>query len=252
MRIEGPLGVCQLFETTILTLLNYASLVATNASRYRVAAGFDKQLLEFGLRRAQGPDGGMSGSRFAFIGGFDSTSNVRASFLFGLPCKGTHAHAYITVFSCENYLFTGLSIFRVALDDLHTKVLARADGKNSPIEFADAVANLRAEAFATHPGREMFKSSHLGELTAFIAYAQAFPKAFLALVDTYDILMSGVPNYCFVAATLVRWGYRPSGIRIDSGDLSYFSRYDHHLRQISPSEWRENSLTNLENGTESI
>lgn len=68
LRITGPLIVVQLLETTFLTLVNFSSLMTTNASRYRIAAGKDIKLLEFGLRRAQGPDGGLTASKYAYIG----------------------------------------------------------------------------------------------------------------------------------------------------------------------------------------
>ncbi|KAG8226406.1 hypothetical protein J437_LFUL011944, partial [Ladona fulva] len=67
LRVDGPLIIVQLVETTLLTLVNYASLMATNAARYRMAAGKNIKLLEFGLRRAQGPDGGLSASKYSYI-----------------------------------------------------------------------------------------------------------------------------------------------------------------------------------------
>ena len=100
LRISGPLLQCQLLETSLLTVLNFQTLIATKAARVcAVAAGDD--VLEFGLRRAQGIDGGLSASRAAFIGGCNATSNVLAGRLFGIPVRGTHAHAWVMSFDTE-------------------------------------------------------------------------------------------------------------------------------------------------------
>jgi nicotinate phosphoribosyltransferase len=89
-----------LLETPLLNILNFQTLIATKASRVRHAAGSDG-VLEFGLRRAQGIDGGLAASRAAFIGGADATSNVLAGRLFGIPVRGTHAHAWVMAFDTE-------------------------------------------------------------------------------------------------------------------------------------------------------
>ncbi|HEX9016881.1 MAG TPA: nicotinate phosphoribosyltransferase [Chloroflexota bacterium] len=200
MVIEGPIAVTQLLETGLINLVNYASLVATNAARMKLAAGEGKSLLEFGLRRAQGPDGAVSASRYSYIGGFDGTSNVAAAASFGIPSSGTTAHSWVLSFS-ELSEVDGLSI-------------AGLDGKK--YDFLRLVKEARSELGFTNTNDD--------ELASFVGYAVAWPDSFLALVDTYDTVKSGVPNFLSVALALARTGHRPLGIRLDSGDLAYLSK----------------------------
>jgi len=100
VRVRGPIIECQLLETALLTIFNFQTLIATKAARIREAAG-DKSILEFGLRRAQGFDGGLTASLAAHIGGCDATSNVLAGKLFGIPVSGTHAHSWVMSFDDE-------------------------------------------------------------------------------------------------------------------------------------------------------
>ncbi|CAM3088356.1 nicotinate phosphoribosyltransferase [Lactococcus hircilactis] len=94
VQIEGPLAECQLVETAILNIINFQTLIATKAARIKSVIG-DDPLLEFGTRRAQEMDAAIWGTRAAYIGGADATSNVRAAKMFGIPASGTHAHALI-------------------------------------------------------------------------------------------------------------------------------------------------------------
>ncbi|KAI5635595.1 nicotinate phosphoribosyltransferase [Phthorimaea operculella] len=255
LRVEGPLIIAQLLETTLLTLVNFASLMATNAARYRMVAGKNVSLLEFGLRRAQGPDGGLSASKYAYVGGFDGTSNVLAGKMFNIPVKGTHAHSFVTSFS--------------TLDDIHTVSLRHAE-TGATLDLLELSLEWRRRVSAVIDISPEAASE--GELAALISYALAFPSGFLALVDTYDVkrynfqglqsrhrqrmnghsgynsncgtngpvqnspiplthgtstvertLRSGLLNFAAVALALNDCGYRAVGIRIDSGDLAYLS-----------------------------
>ena len=94
VRVSGPVIQAQLVETALLAIVNYQTLVATKAARVCQAAK-GAPVLEFGLRRAQGIDGGLAGSRAAYIGGVAATSNVLAGKLYGIPIRGTHAHSWV-------------------------------------------------------------------------------------------------------------------------------------------------------------
>ena len=161
IRVKGRIFETQLLETTILNLVNFETLIATKASRV-IAAAEGASVMEFGLRRAQGPDAGILGARAAFIGGCGSTSNVLAGQRYGIPVSGTQAHSWIQCFPTE--------------------------------------------------------------VEAFRAYARTFPEGCLLLVDTYNVLESGVPNAIKVGLELEAEGHHFQGIRLDSGDLAYLSR----------------------------
>lgn len=104
LKVVAPIMEAQLVETAVLTILNHQCLIATKASRVVYAAQGDG-IMEFGLRRAQGPDAGVYGARAAMIGGCIGTSNVLAGQLFDVPVKGTHAHSWIMSFPDEYTAF---------------------------------------------------------------------------------------------------------------------------------------------------
>ncbi|XP_062935782.1 nicotinate phosphoribosyltransferase isoform X2 [Cynocephalus volans] len=203
LQVSGPLLLLQLLETPLLCLLSYASLVATNAARLRLIAGPEKRLLELGLRRAQGPDGGLTASTYSYLGGFDSSSNVLAGQLRGVPVAGTLAHSFVTSFSGSE----------VPPDP----TLAPAAGEGPRVDLAASV-KVWLERVCAHLGLGA-QEPHPGERAAFVAYALAFPRAFQGLLDSYSVQRSGLPNFLAVALALGELGYRAVGVRLDSGDL---------------------------------
>ncbi len=106
VKVVAPIMEAQLIETALLNIINHQSLIATKASRVVWAAEGDG-IMEFGLRRAQGPDAGVYGARAALIGGCVATSNVLAGQMFSVPVRGTHAHSWIMSFPDE------LTAFRI-------------------------------------------------------------------------------------------------------------------------------------------
>ena len=104
LRVKGPLLQAQFIETFLLNSINFQTLIATKSARIIAAAKGDP-VHEFGLRRAQGIDGGLSASRAAYIGGCAATSNVLAGKIYGIPVKGTHGHSWVMSFEDEEEAF---------------------------------------------------------------------------------------------------------------------------------------------------
>lgn len=162
VTVKAPIIEAQIIETILLSYLN-AGIIHTTAARRVVEAAGDIGIMEFGARRALGPDAAVEASKCAMIAGCVGTSNVLAGYEYGFPVLGTMAHSLVT----------------------------EADS----------------------------------EYEAFLNYAKAYPNNCVLLVDTYDVLKSGVPNAIRIAKEyLIPNGYQLKGIRIDSGDLAYLSK----------------------------
>ena len=184
LQVEGPLIEAQLLETAVLNALNYQTLIATKAARIRLACG-DDSLVEFGLRRAQGPDGGLSGSRAAYIGGTDSTSNVLAGKSYGIPVRGTHAHSWVMSFDDE------LAAFRAYADCYDDPILLvdTYDTLTSGLPNAVTVfKELRAAGKAARPAVRL-DSGDLARLSkaAYRMFAEAgFPDPLIVASNELD------------------------------------------------------------------
>lgn len=162
VTVTAPVIDAQLIETMLLLTINHQSLIATKANRICQQAG-DSVVMEFGARRAQGPDAAILGARACYIGGVGATATVAADQLYGVKAVGTMAHSWVQFFESE--------------------------------------------------------------YEAFKAYAEIYPTDCTLLIDTYDIMDSGVVNAVRVAKEVLEpAGYRLKGVRIDSGDLAYFSK----------------------------
>ncbi|EPS69664.1 hypothetical protein M569_05101, partial [Genlisea aurea] len=168
----------------------------------------------------QGPDGGIGASKYCYMGGFDATSNVAAGKLFGIPLRGTHSHAFVSSF--------------VSTDEITDKSLKSSDGSNSCDDFVSLVRTWLSKIKFSGG---TFGETNQSELAAFTSYALAFPSNFLALVDTYDVIRSGVPNFCAVAVALNDLGYKAVGIRLDSGDLAYLSCESRKIFRVIEDEF---------------
>lgn len=162
VTVRGPAAQAQFVETMILLTVNHQSLIATKANRI-VRAAEGRPVMEFGSRRAQGPDAAILGARAAYIGGCVGTACTIADREYGVPAMGTMAHSWVQMFD--------------------------------------------------------------NEYEAFKAYAKRYPDSCTLLIDTYNVLKSGLPNAIRVFdEVLAPMGKRPAGVRIDSGDITYLSK----------------------------
>lgn len=161
ITVEAPIIEAQIIETALLSYLNEGICFTTAAKRVVEAAG-NIPVMEFGARRAMGPEAAVEASECSIIAGCSATSNMLAGRERNLPVSGTFAHSFVTSF---------------------------------PTEYE-----------------------------AFKAYADIYPDSTVLLVDTYDVLKSGVPNAIKIAQYLRSKGHELRGIRIDSGDLAYLTK----------------------------
>jgi nicotinate phosphoribosyltransferase len=143
LRVQGPILQAQLVETALLNLLNFQSLIATKAARVCLAARGDP-VIEFGLRRAQGLDGGLTASRAAYLGGCAGTSNVLAGKLYGIPVRGTHAHSWVLSFATEREAF-----------EAYAEALP-----NNSIFLVDTYDSLEGVRLAVQVGRRLRERGH--------------------------------------------------------------------------------------------
>jgi nicotinate phosphoribosyltransferase len=143
LRVKGPLVQAQLLESALLNILNFQTLIATKAARVVMAAAGD-QVIEFGLRRAQGIDGALSAARAAYIGGCQATSNILAGRIFGIPVKGTIAHSWIMCFDDE---LTAFRTFAQAMP-------------NNCIFLVDTYDSLQGVRNAVVIGQELRREGH--------------------------------------------------------------------------------------------
>lgn len=201
VRVTGPMLQCQLLETALLNIINFQTLIATKASRI-CAAARGEPVIEFGLRRAQGIDGGLSASRAAYIGGCTATSNVLAGKLYGIPVRGTHAHSWVMSFDSELEAFEG-----------YAQVLP-----NNCVFLVDTYDSLEGVRHAIAVGKQVRDRGHRlvgirldsGDLAYLSIEARklldeaGFPDA--AIVASNDLDESLIENLKLQGAQIAVWG----------------------------------------------
>lgn len=245
LRVQGPLLQCQVVETALLNLVNFQTLIATKAARICAAAGEDP-VIEFGLRRAQGPDGGLSATRAAYLGGCAGTSNVLAGMQFGIPVKGTHAHSWVMSFDQEEDAF-----------DTYARAMP-----NNAILLVDTYDTLEGVRNAIATGHQLREKGHellgirldSGDLVALSRDARklldeaGFPEA--KIVASNDLDEYAIAELKAAGARIDIWGigtklataydqpalggvYKLGAIRNSDGDWQYRVKLSNDLIKVS-------------------
>ena len=233
LRVRGPLLQAQVVETALLNLVNFQTLIATKAARVCLAAAGDP-VLEFGLRRAQGVDGGLRASRAAYIGGCDATSNLLAGKLYGIPVRGTHAHSWVLSFDSELEAF---------------EAFARAMPNNC-VFLVDTYDTMEGVRHAIEVGRKMRGQGlrlagirlDSGDLTGLSSQARKL-LASAGLDDTAIIASNDLDEYSIAdlklrKASIGIWGVGTS-IAAAGGESALGGVYKLSLLRDESGRWRE-------------
>ncbi len=204
IKVVAPIMEAQLIETAVLNILNHQSLIATKAARVCHAAQGDG-VMEFGLRRAQGPDSGTYGARAAIIGGCKGTSNVLAGQLFNVPVLGTHAHSWIMSFPDE---YTAFSEYARLYPSACILLVDTYDTLKSGVPNAIRVFNEMREANIplTYYGIRMDSGdlAYLSKEVRKMLDAAGFPDAVISASNDLDEYL--IESLKQQGATITSWG----------------------------------------------
>lgn len=231
LKVIAPIMEAQLVETAILNIINHQSLIATKASRVCYAANGDG-VMEFGLRRAQGPDAGTLGARAAVIGGCVGTSNVLTGQLFDVPVLGTHAHSWIMSFKDE---YTAFKTYAEMYPDSCTLLVDTYDTLNSGVpnairvfqEMRDAGIKSKSYGIRLDSGDLAYLSKEARKMLDAAGFEDA---VIAASSDLDEHLINSLKNQ---GATITSWGVGTN--LITSADCPAFGGV-YKLAALKPSE----------------
>ena len=201
IRVEGPLIQAQLIESTLLNIINYSTNIATKAAIIKSVAKEDA-CFEFGLRRANGPDGALSASRAAYIGGFDGTSNVQAGFIYGIPVRGTHAHSWVMSHDSE------LQSFKSFADIMPNNCTLLIDTYETKLGIKNAIEiGLQMKAKGQHLQGVRLDSGDLYDLSNYVRRAlDAAGLSETKILATNDLDENVIENLKKRGAKIDLWG----------------------------------------------